>query len=84
MGWTKVFENPLEQSGELLTYAAIRQGAKVKGGWTISQASPKRIVIYSPGSEKYGARFAGKKYTFTWDGTGYKRQGQYLYVEGSY
>ncbi len=68
------------ERGPLLTRErAVYGRPQLSGNWVIKEATAKRVVIYSPGSGEFGAKFAGKKYTFTWDGTGYKRQGQYLY-----
>jgi hypothetical protein len=45
-------------------------------------ASRKRVVVSSGSGVDSGPKFAGKQYTFVWDGTGYKRQGQYLHADG--
>jgi hypothetical protein len=47
--------------------------------WEVVKALPKQITVISQGTgNDPGPRFAGKRYTYKWDGTGYKRQGQYL------
>ncbi len=48
--------------------------------WRVAKRTAKSVTLFSPSGYRSGARFAGKKYRFMWDGTGFKRQGQYLYV----
>ena len=41
----------------------------------VLKATEKRVTVAFVGESR-------KKFTYTWDGTGYKRQGQYLYADG--
>lgn len=84
MSWKAVFNNPMVPTGPLLTQATARRGLKISGGYVISDVSPsrKRVTIYMPSSHDLGSKFAGRTYTYSWDGTGFKRQGQYLHEEG--
>jgi len=59
----------------------VRLGQTI-GSWTVFDLSAKRVVIGMQDSARLGSRFAGKRYTYTWDGTGFKRQGQYLRADG--
>jgi hypothetical protein len=52
------------------------------GSWTVFRVTRKRVVIGMVDSARLGSRFAGRRYTFSWDGTGFKRQGEYLRADG--
>ena len=62
----------------LLTPKAVKVGQSL-GKWKVTQASEKRITIFMPGD--LGAKL-NKPLSFNWDGTGFKRQGQYLTPSG--
>lgn len=53
------------------------------GDWVVVKASPKTITVASASARDPGARFAGKRYQFKWDGKGYKRSGSYLSTAGT-
>ena len=59
----------------------IKVGMMIGDSWKVSKKTAKSVRIFMPGSDRLGAKFAGKGYTFRWDGTGFKRQGQYLYAD---
>ena len=43
--------------------------------WIVTKATEKRVTIGFLGNVR-------RTFTYSWDGTGYKRQGQYLYKDG--
>lgn len=61
--------------GDKLTTVRVGQ---TLGSWTVFRVTAKRVVIGMVDSARLGSRFAGRRLTYTWDGTGFKRQGQYL------
>jgi hypothetical protein len=63
----------------ILTQRDAKLGVRM-GYWQIVKASAKVVTISMVGGSS-SPRFRGKKYQFRWDGTGYKRQGEYLYLE---
>ena len=67
----------------LLTPDKLKPGVKLKGGWRIVKATKKTVTIMPAigAAARAGSRFAGKKFTARWDGTGYKSGGSYLRVE---
>jgi hypothetical protein len=44
--------------------------------WRVGTITGKTITIFNPDARS--PKFAGKRYRYTWDGIGYKRQGEYL------
>jgi len=52
---------------------------KLREGWRVSKATARTVTIWRPNLSG-SARFEGKRYQYRWDGTGYKRAGQYLKV----
>lgn len=65
-------------AGEMIKQNQAVRGAKL-GDWVVKKSTPKAVTIFMPSSS---GRFSGKSYMFRWDGTGFKRQGQYLYTDG--
>jgi hypothetical protein len=63
----------------------VRLGMLVNGSWRIVGATDRTVTIASASRVDVGARFSGRRYTYRWDGTGFKRSGSYLYAtpEGS-
>lgn len=52
--------------------------------WIIVKRTDKTVTIRSaPAKNDPGARFAGKQFTFTWDGFGFVRSGRYLGADGN-
>lgn len=62
-------------------WAGDRQ-AKSRSGtrWIVKKVTPKSVTVFLPSERDLGAKLRGKSYGFRWDGTGFKRQGMYLYL----
>jgi hypothetical protein len=72
---------------KLVTQRTARVGLRVgtkpdqeAGDWLIRRMTKKSVTIGSDSGVDVGPKFAGKTYMFRWDGTGFTRQKQYLYV----
>jgi hypothetical protein len=69
---------------------SLNGGQKIPDGdmtWMVFRVSTggKQVKIGSANTGfDPGSKFRNKRYTFRWDGTGYKRQGQYLRPDGIY
>jgi hypothetical protein len=75
-------------SRQRITRNGVRVGAILPYGecsqLRVVQAGPNRILVTFVGSgNDPGARFAGKRYAFSWDGQGYASRGRYLEREVS-
>lgn len=68
-------------SGEIIGKGQAKKGTRI-GSMKVAKVSPTRVTVFSDSGIDVGSKFAGKHYTYTWDGTGYKRQGQYLHTDG--
>jgi hypothetical protein len=65
----------------------VKVGMKVSSTQEIIKISPsgKQITIGSSGGgPDIGSKFGGRTFTFRWDGTGFKRQGEYVMPDGIY
>jgi len=64
----------------------LRKGQRIypTGSWWVHKATPKTVTIFMRTEVDLGPRFAGRSYTYKWDGVGFKRQGQYLRPDGVY
>lgn len=47
--------------------------------WMVEKATPKQVKVYITSDKDLGTKH-GQALTFTWDGKGYKRQGEYLKI----
>jgi hypothetical protein len=58
----------------------LAKGSRLADGFVVTSASHGQITVHIPSGlpDGGGGRYLGRTYTFRWDGTGYKRQGQYL------
>lgn len=72
---------------KLLAQRKARVGLRVdtkpnseSSSWVIRRMTNKSVTIGSDSGVDVGPKFAGKIYMFRWDGTGFTRQKQYLYV----
>lgn len=72
-----------EAKQKLFKPGDLYPGSSAGKGWRVKKATPKTITIVSDSDVDPGAKFSGRSYTFKWDGTGFKRQGQYLSEEGT-
>jgi len=68
----------LVPQGRIPQQVAISGKNAIESPWSVSARSMKSVTVFNPGATS--PRFSGKKYKFLWDGTGYKRQGQYLII----
>jgi len=81
----EVESEQVEAAGELIGKHQASTGMKIGSlPWVVVKATPTRVTVASGSGVNPGSKFSGKKYVFTWDGTGYKRQGQYLHTDGVY
>jgi hypothetical protein len=74
-----------EQAAHMLGKGEAKTSMKIGSHpWVVVKTSPSRVTVASGSGVDSGSKFRGKQYTFVWDGTGYKRQGQYLHTDGIY
>jgi hypothetical protein len=76
-----------EMKADPYQLGALQRGMKIDDGrYTITKVSKsmKQVTIWSPPPKNFGGYKASKRsFVFRWDGTGYKRQGQYLRPSGT-
>lgn len=65
-----------------LTKTTARVGQLGTSSWRIIDVA-KTYVEVGGANGRYGSKFAGRKYRYTWDGRGYKRGDRYLADDGS-
>lgn len=68
--------------GTIFKPGDLYQGSSVGSGWKVKKATSKAVTIISASGVDAGSKFSGKSYTYRWDGTGFKRQGEYLTEDG--
>jgi len=88
-GWVNIPEPIFTRNARPIQPHEIRPGTilgidgrPASGSTYVFSVSPSRKqVVVGSRSNTAGSKFAGRRYTFRFDGTGYKRQGQYLTID---
>lgn len=66
---------------ELIGKGKARKGMVI-GNAMVVKATPTKVTIAFKSGRDAGSRFRGRAYTYTWDGIGYAKSGNYLHTDG--